>query len=194
MKSKISSCKAAAFRKDITRFWPVWAGYILCLMIIQLLQAEDDLSYWYAANMGECTSVMGLVNLCYGFVVAATLFGDLFNARMCNGIHSLPLRREHWFGAHVKAALQFSFVPTLLMVPLAEAIIYLYSDMIGGWQVPLYWFAAANLQANSAAVFKSLPAGIQNQLCNDRDPHGNVQVSLIETEKMLAEMVKSKLK
>ena len=55
-------------------------------------------------------------------------------------------------------------------------------------------FAAANLQANSAAVFKSLPAGIQNQLCNDRDPHGNVQVSLIETEKMLAEMVKTRLK
>lgn len=32
------------------------------------------------------------------------------------------------------------------------------------------------------------------QLCNDRDPHGNVQVSLIETEKMLAEMVATKLK
>ena len=32
------------------------------------------------------------------------------------------------------------------------------------------------------------------QLCNDRDPHGNVQVSLIETEKMLAEMVGTKLK
>ncbi len=55
-------------------------------------------------------------------------------------------------------------------------------------------FALGHLTKESAAVFSSLPAGIQMQLCNDRDPHGNVQVSLIETEKMLAEMVASKLK
>ncbi|MBS1371019.1 MAG: diphosphate--fructose-6-phosphate 1-phosphotransferase [Lentisphaeria bacterium] len=55
-------------------------------------------------------------------------------------------------------------------------------------------FALANLTKESAAVFATLPAGIQIQLCNDRDPHGNVQVSLIETEKMLAEMVATKLK
>ena len=55
-------------------------------------------------------------------------------------------------------------------------------------------FASGKLSAESAKVFASLPAGIQIQLCNDRDPHGNVQVSLIETEKMLAEMVSVKLK
>ena len=55
-------------------------------------------------------------------------------------------------------------------------------------------FAAEKLSAGSAKVFTSLPTGIQMQLCNDRDPHGNVQVSLIETEKMLAEMVGAKLK
>ena len=45
----------------------------------------------------------------------------------------------------------------------------------------------------SAKVFKSLPNGIATQLTLDRDPHGNVQVSLIETEKLLGEMVKAKL-
>lgn len=54
-------------------------------------------------------------------------------------------------------------------------------------------FVKARLAAATGKVFASLPNGIQLQLCNDRDPHGNVQVSLIETEKMLAEMVKSKL-
>ncbi len=54
-------------------------------------------------------------------------------------------------------------------------------------------FVSARLSADAAAVFTSLPKGIQAQLCNDRDPHGNVQVSLIETEKMLAEMVKGRL-
>ena len=55
-------------------------------------------------------------------------------------------------------------------------------------------FAAGKLSAASASTFKSLPEGIRKQLCNDRDPHGNVQVSLIETEKMLAEMVGNRLK
>jgi pyrophosphate--fructose-6-phosphate 1-phosphotransferase len=53
--------------------------------------------------------------------------------------------------------------------------------------------AVAKLSATSASVYSSLPEGIQKQLTLDRDPHGNVQVSLIETEKLLIEMVKVKL-
>ncbi|MBN2775135.1 MAG: diphosphate--fructose-6-phosphate 1-phosphotransferase [Prolixibacteraceae bacterium] len=52
---------------------------------------------------------------------------------------------------------------------------------------------AGHLTDDSAKVFKSLPSGIKSQLTLDRDPHGNVQVSLIETEKLLGEMVKVKL-
>ncbi len=55
-------------------------------------------------------------------------------------------------------------------------------------------FISGRLSGATAGVFNSLPRGIQLQLCLDRDPHGNVQVSLIETEKMLAEMVGAKLK
>lgn len=55
-------------------------------------------------------------------------------------------------------------------------------------------FVQKHLDNDLAKVFASLPQGIQLQLCLDRDPHGNVQVSLIETEKMLAEMVKKQLK
>ncbi|MDU1892204.1 MAG: diphosphate--fructose-6-phosphate 1-phosphotransferase [Dysgonomonas sp.] len=50
-----------------------------------------------------------------------------------------------------------------------------------------------NLSADNAKVFASLPDGVARQLTLDRDPHGNVQVSLIETEKLLAEMVGNKL-
>jgi len=51
----------------------------------------------------------------------------------------------------------------------------------------------SHLTSSSAKLYKFLPAGIANQLILDRDPHGNVQVSLVETEKLLGEMVKSKL-
>jgi pyrophosphate--fructose-6-phosphate 1-phosphotransferase len=53
--------------------------------------------------------------------------------------------------------------------------------------------ALTKLSAQSADVYNSLPADIAKQLTLDRDPHGNVQVSLIETEKLLIEMVSKKL-
>lgn len=54
-------------------------------------------------------------------------------------------------------------------------------------------FIISKLPAKLAALMKSLPAGIASQLMLDRDPHGNVQVSLIETEKLLVEMLRVKL-
>ncbi len=54
-------------------------------------------------------------------------------------------------------------------------------------------FVRGHLSTDNLAVFKSLPADVAAQLALDRDPHGNVQVSLIETEKLLSRMVADKL-
>lgn len=54
-------------------------------------------------------------------------------------------------------------------------------------------FVQDKLSEAGATVYGSLPELIQTQLINDRDPHGNVQVSLIETEKLLIEMVAVRL-
>ena len=56
-----------------------------------------------------------------------------------------------------------------------------------------YAFIENGLTKESMAVFAILPVGIQQQLFLERDPHGNVQVSLIESEKLFAELVKNKL-
>ena len=54
-------------------------------------------------------------------------------------------------------------------------------------------FIESRLEKENAEVFESLPVLIKAQLLMDRDPHGNVQVSKIETEKLLIEMIKIKL-
>ncbi len=54
-------------------------------------------------------------------------------------------------------------------------------------------FVKSHLSAGNLAVFNSLPTSVARQLALDRDPHGNVQVSLIETEKLLSTMVAAKL-
>ena len=51
----------------------------------------------------------------------------------------------------------------------------------------------SKLSKENAAIYESLPEGVAKQLTMERDPHGNVQVSLIETEKLLSEMVATKL-
>ena len=54
-------------------------------------------------------------------------------------------------------------------------------------------YIISKLSAENSAIYASLPEGVARQLSLDRDPHGNVQVSLIETEKLLSEMVAKKL-
>ena len=54
-------------------------------------------------------------------------------------------------------------------------------------------YVKAHLSDANLKVFESLPADVASQLALDRDPHGNVQVSLIETEKLLSKMVGKKL-
>ena len=54
-------------------------------------------------------------------------------------------------------------------------------------------FIQEHLSKENAELFKSLPETVSKQLALDRDPHGNVQVSLIATEQLLAEMVAKKL-
>lgn len=54
-------------------------------------------------------------------------------------------------------------------------------------------YILAHLSKENAETFATLPSGVARQLSLDRDPHGNVQVSLIETEKLLSDMVEAKL-
>ena len=64
---------------------------------------------------------------------------------------------------------------------------------LGTWEEKT-GFLSAELSSESMSVFSILPEDIQQQLLMDRDPHGNVQVSRIETEKLLATLTENRLK
>ena len=145
MKLKTSCFNKTAFRKNLTRFAPVWGLYTICLMMGLFLMLNSSLDYWFLANVAECIQVMAVVNLGYALVCTQLLFGDLYNARMCNMLHALPIRREGWFLTHVVSGLAFSFGPTLVMT-LAALAMTPFSRMVNGWQIPLYWLLGANLE------------------------------------------------
>ena len=82
-------------------------------------------------------------------------------------------------------------------IPAIKKLIAQLNDMLaektGMTREETIAFVKENLSEDNLAVFNSLPDDVSAQLALDRDPHGNVQVSLIETEKLLSRMVAEKL-
>ena len=152
MQSKTSCFNKAVFKKNLTRFSPVWVLYTICLLAGLFLLYTDggapgsfSRQFAFVENMAELIKVMGFINLGYALLVAQLLFGDLFNSRMCNMLHAMPLRREGWFLANVLAGLTFSLVPTAVMalvaMPLLNTTFY-----VDAWQIAPLWFAGTNLE------------------------------------------------
>lgn len=161
MKLRTSFFDKTVFLKNVTRFAPVWGLYSLGLVMALMTMASSDLEYWQVDALGESIQLMPLVNMGYALVCAMLLFGDLFNARMCNALHALPLRRECWFSTNVISGLAFAIVPNLVMtliaIPLCAS-----SIVTDGWQVPLYWLLGSCLQFIAffgIAVFSIFCAG-----------------------------------
>ena len=148
MRSKTSSFNHTAFRKDLTRFAPVWVLYTICLILGLFLLYTDRTNfrdYYFAHNMTQLLPVMGVVNLFYAPLVAQLVFGDLYNSRMCNMLHAMPLRRESWFAAHVASGVLFSLIPTAIMLAVATPLL-MGSIFEGGWKIGVLVFLGTNLQ------------------------------------------------
>ncbi len=149
MKSRTSFFNKTLFRKNLTRFAPVWACYLLCLMLGLMVMYMDQntrqVNFWFASHMAQCIQVMGVVNLFYGPLAAMLLFGDLFNPRMCNALHAMPVRRETFFVTNVLAGLFCSLVPTAIMALLSIPLL-MATVVHNAWLIALLWFVAANLQ------------------------------------------------
>lgn len=113
MKSRTSSFKTI-LRKDILRFAPLWALYLIGGIMILFSGAESGVNAT-VRNLTWLVELYSVINLIYAALVAQLLFGDLFNSRMCNALHAMPMRRETWFMSHVISGICFSLVPNVIM-------------------------------------------------------------------------------
>jgi len=140
MKSRISFFDKAVLRKDITRFAPLWAIYLIGGLLVMMTMVAGR-NYSYAAqDLAEVIGSFSIINMIYAALCAQSLFGDIFNTRHCNALHALPLRRETWFVSHTVSGLLFSFVPhiigaALVMIQLKEL-----------WFVSLIWLLGMVLE------------------------------------------------
>lgn len=141
MKSRTSFSKLTTFKKDLTRYAPIWALYFIGMMMVLLdLRYYDDYDRFAYSVMGDLVSSFGIVNIIYAGVIAVMLFGDLYNTRMCYSLHTIPMRRETMLLSHLASGILFSLVPN------AVASLYLMLRLEGLWYLALYWLLAATLQ------------------------------------------------
>ena len=145
MRSKTSCFNGPVFRKNMTRFAPLWVLYTLCLLLgMTLMYMEDGEFFWFANRMGEAIQWSSLINLLYAPVVAMLLFGDLYNSRMCNALHAMPLRRGCWFTTHVVSGIFYSLIPTAIFCGLSIPLL-MQTCVVDGWQIALWTFLGMNL-------------------------------------------------
>ena len=157
MKSRTSFFNLTAFRKNITRFWPVWGLYTVFLLLILFGIQEQEPGYM-ARDVLMITRAAGIGNLLYAGVVTMCLFGDLFKSRLCNALHAFPVRREGWLLTDIATGFLFSIIPNLLVCALTSLQLGEYAYCI--WNL----FAVATLQYVfffGTAVLSALCAGNQ---------------------------------
>ena len=139
MKLRTSFFNPTLYRKNFTRFAPIWAIYGIVLFLYFSVVAGMGTFYTRCLNGADMAVVMSFVNLVYAGVLAMFLFGDLFNSRHCNMLHAFPLRRETIFFTNLASAFTFSLVPNLIVALVSLPF------MGHGWLVSVGWFLASFL-------------------------------------------------
>lgn len=139
MKLKTSFCNKTVLKKDITRFLPLWIIYLIGGLLVSSTMVGNHIGSVALNIRGILSYGMPWINCGYALVVALLLFGDLYNSRLCNALHAMPLRRESWFCSHILSGILMALVPNLL-------ISLVLMPMLGSlWYIALLWVGGSML-------------------------------------------------
>ena len=146
MKSRTSFFNPTAYRKNLTRFAPAWVLYGVLLLLILITMVGSG-SNRFDGNLTETLMIFPVANFIFAFLAAQLLYGDLYNSRMCNAIHALPLRRESWFVTNLASGFSFSLIPTAAALLFSLLMILLGAGHCdNGLLIPVMVFIGANVQ------------------------------------------------
>lgn len=145
-------------RKDLTRFWPVWASYLalwtllLPVRLIHMLRFPGDLAAMVrqaesarrmVLSLGQAAGL--LLSCAYGLICAMAVWSYLSAARSASLYHALPVTRESLFLSHWLAGLSFSLLPSAL-IALLSLLCAAAAGAPGLSQAILLWLGACCLQ------------------------------------------------
>lgn len=156
MKLRTSFFNFGVLRKNLSRFAPLWilyaVGEVLGFMTLDLGEA----TYRLVDDLGYIMGPISIFHAGYALLVAACLFGDLFDSRLCNGLHAMPMRREGWLLTNLVSGLVFALIPALVGGGFAAIVLEEY------WWIAVAWQLVSLLQFVfffGVAVFSAMCAG-----------------------------------
>jgi len=149
MKSKISFFNKTIFLKNITLYWPIWAGYLVVLLFTQPINLWSNFQYGryydvYTAQMKfeDAVNVIGIsingwVIVLAALITAMALYSYIYNAKSANMIHALPVDKTQLFGTNVISGLVFLIVPQIITALVSIGVCLSFGmtrvEIIGLW-------------------------------------------------------------
>ena len=136
MRSVTSCFNSTLYRKNLSRFWPIWALYsviwlfALPLNLLTTIQrgqnwALEDLThsldYFSRVSVGYSLNLGTVLAVIFGLLAAMAVFSYLDASRSACMMHALPLRREALFLTQYLAGLSFLLLPQLAVFALTAA-------------------------------------------------------------------------
>ena len=121
MPSRVSFFNPVVYRKNLTRFAPLWLAYLAFWMVVMpfsILSRRGDrwFTVWdlqrMALGMVEFTAI---VCLAYAILIAMALHGWYYRSASVNALGALPIRRETWFCTNLLTALTMGLIPNLIV-------------------------------------------------------------------------------
>ena len=129
MQLKTLSFNQTLFRKNLTRFWPLWGmasffgGIFPLALLVQVLQNRsfmDDVVGLEMTQMYYSVVAFGvpIISLCYSILCAMCVWSYLYNARSVSCMHTLPIRREGLFATNFLSGMAMIAIPYAVVAAL----------------------------------------------------------------------------
>ena len=177
MLSKTSYFNATLFRKNLTRFWPLWGmasflgGVFPLALLVQVLQNYRFMGDVVGVEMTQIYySVVAygvpLISLFYSILCAMCVWNYLYNARSVGFLHTLPIRREGLFVTNFLSGMTMMAIPYAVTGALCVLVSLLSGavDLKGIFVTILavagesfFYFASATLVAFVTSNIMALP-------------------------------------